>query len=173
VLLKTIISVLIFGFLQTVYATTDRDQTLQEEVLIHINNYRQHHGLSKLIMDNRLVREAKQHSLDMAIHKMPFGHKDFEHRIARLHTQIKHSNAAAENVAYNYKDAPTVVEQWLHSPGHKRNIVGNYTMTGIGVARDHKGRIYYTQIFLRRDEKNKKQVLVRHPFFGVSFKRTT
>jgi len=41
------------------------------------------------------------------------------------------------------------VDGWLNSPGHKKNIEGNFTLTGIGYARDHKGNIYFTQIFSR------------------------
>ena len=125
------------------------DTAIQNAILIHINEYRQKHGLSPLKMDNRIVKEAKNHSIDMANHTMTFGHKYFKSRIDRLHSQIKNSNAGAENVAYNYKDAQDVVNNWVRSPGHKRNIDGNYNLTGIGIARDKKGKIYFTQIFLR------------------------
>ncbi|BCA95106.1 transporter [Legionella antarctica] len=127
----------------------DRDAAIQNAILIHINKYRQNQGLSPLQMDNNIVKEAKQHSLDMANHRMSFGHKYFNNRINRLHAKIKNSNAGAENVAYNYKDAQDVVYNWVRSPGHKRNIEGNYNLTGIGIARDKNGKIYFTQIFLR------------------------
>jgi len=45
--------------------------------------------------------------------------------------------------------AREVVDGWLHSPGHKRNIEGDFIFTGIGHARDKKGDIYFTQIFSR------------------------
>lgn len=125
------------------------DTAIQNAILVHINEYRQKHGLSSLKMDNKIVLEAKNHSIDMANHTMSFGHKYFKSRIDRLHSQIKNSNAGAENVAYNYKDAQDVVKNWVRSPGHRRNIEGNYNLTGIGIARDQKGKIYFTQIFLR------------------------
>ena len=167
-----VLSVILFSLLQSVYAAPqpiESDTAIQNAVLIHINEYRKHHGLSQLKMDNNIVREAKQHSLDMANHRMSFGHKDFTKRIARLHKQIKNSGAGAENVAYNYKDARTVVQQWVLSPGHKRNIVGNYNLTGIGIARDKQGKIYYTQMFLRTGQQARS--VVRRPFFGVPFGR--
>jgi uncharacterized protein YkwD len=169
-----ILGTVILSLLQSAYATAPKhiesDTAIQNAVLVHINEYRQHHGLSQLKMDNDMVREAKQHSLDMATHRMPFGHQDFIKRIDHLHQRVKNSGAGAENVAYNYKDARTVVQQWLLSPGHKRNIDGNYNLTGIGIARDHQGKIYYTQIFLRTGE-SKRYVTTRRPFFGVSFRR--
>lgn len=143
---------------------------IQNAVLIHINKYRVHHGLPPLKMNPKIVAVAKQHSMDMATHRVPFGHKYFTKRVAQLHTQVKNSGAGAENVAYNYKDAPTVVQQWILSPGHKRNIVGNYDVTGIGVVRDRQGKLYYTQIFLRTNDK-KNHYVRRRPFFGVSLMR--
>ena len=145
---------------------------IQNAILVHINKYRHHHGLSPLKMDNKIVAVARQHSMDMATHKVPFGHKYFTKRIAKLHAQIKNSGAGAENVAYNYKDANTVVQQWILSPGHKRNIVGNYNLTGIGVVRDQHGKLYYTQIFLRTNEKNRYHRYERRKsFFEIPFIR--
>lgn len=170
-----ILSFIFLSFLPSVYALglkpVASDAAMQNEVLVHINQYRQQHGLAKLAMDQNLVREAKQHSTDMASHRMPFGHQGFATRINHAHTQIKNSGAGAENVAYNYKDARTVVQQWVLSPGHKRNIVGNYNLTGIGIARDKQGKLYYTQLFLRTGE-SKQRVNNRRAFWGVSFKRS-
>ncbi|HAT8569102.1 CAP domain-containing protein [Legionella pneumophila] len=151
---KTLFMVLVYSLLSPTYAashpkSTVNDTAIQNEILVYINNYRQQHGLAPLKMDNRIVKEAKIHSMDMAKHAIPFGHKYFKKRIDKLHTQIKNSNAGAENVAYNYKNAQDVVKNWLRSPGHKRNIVGNYDLTGVGIARDEKGKIYFTQIFLK------------------------
>ena len=140
------------------------DIAIQNSILIYINEYRQKHGLSALKMDNNIVKEAKNHSIDMANHTMPFGHKYFLSRIDRLHSKIKNSGAGAENVAYNYKDAQDVVKNWLRSPGHKRNIDGNYNLTGIGIARDSKGKIYFTQIFLRTGNGGH---ATRRPMFSV------
>lgn len=127
----------------------NNDTAIQNAILVYVNEYRQKQGLSPLKMNRHIVIEAKKHSTDMADHSIPFGHQNFMSRIKRLHTQIKHSNAGAENVAYNYKSAQDVVKNWLRSPGHKANIDGNYNLTGIGIARDQKGKIYFTQIFLR------------------------
>ncbi|CEG56385.1 CAP domain-containing protein [Legionella fallonii] len=154
--IKAVITVvaLMLSLFQSSYAETSprktiSDTAIQNAILVHINEYRKQHGLPPLAMDNRIIKEAKNHSIDMANHTMSFGHKYFKRRIDRLHDQIKNSGAAAENVAYNYKDAQDVVKNWVRSPGHRRNIEGNYNLTGIGIARDSKGKIYFTQIFLK------------------------
>ncbi|WP_058535753.1 CAP domain-containing protein [Legionella saoudiensis] len=169
-------SFIALAFLSTAYANTkpqavESETAIQNAVLMEINAYRKQHGLSPLKMENNMVREARLHSQDMATHRMPFGHQGFGKRITRLHKQIKNTGAGAENVAYNYKNAHIVVQQWLRSPGHKRNIVGNYDLTGIGVIRDKHGKLYYTQLFLRTTKANVHTPThaARRAPFGVSF----
>ncbi|KTD71144.1 putative transporter [Legionella steelei] len=171
-----ILSSIFFNLLPCAYAATaakhvENDTAIQNAVLFYINEYRQQHGLSKLTMDNNIVIQAKQHSQDMASHRMSFGHQDFGKRIAKLRSQIKNTGGGAENVAYNYKTAQIVVSQWVRSPGHRRNIVGNYNLTGIGVARDKQGKLYYTQIFLQTGKAPQKYATRRAymavPFFGI------
>lgn len=165
---KPTLKILFFGLLilqSLVYAktsVTNSDETLQKAILVKINHYRAHHGLTPLKMENHIVKEAKNHSLDMANHTIPFGHKYFLSRIDRLRERIKNAGAGAENVAYNYKDAEDVVTNWLRSPGHKRNIDGNYNLTGVGIARDKKGKIYFTQIFLKTGSNHPIRYVKKH-----------
>ncbi|KTD23796.1 putative transporter [Legionella lansingensis] len=124
---------------------------MQKAILVYVNEYRAQRGLPPLKMNNLMSKEAEIHSREMATHKISFGHKDFDKRIKRLFTTIKQCRGGSENVAYAYKDAKDVVKNWLTSPGHRRNILGHYNLTGIGLARDSRGKIYFTQIFLRTD----------------------
>lgn len=129
--------------------TPQSDTAIQNAILKRINQYRQLHGLQALKMDSRIVKEAKKHSQDMATHKLSFGHQHFMDRVKHLKAQIKPSGGMAENVAYNYPNADSVVKGWLNSAGHRRNIDGGrYRLTGIGVAPDAQGRLYFTQIFV-------------------------
>jgi uncharacterized protein YkwD len=45
--------------------------------------------------------------------------------------------------------AREVVDGWLNSPGHRRNIEGDFRLTGIGIAKRSDGMVYFTQIFIR------------------------
>jgi len=38
--------------------------------------------------------------------------------------------SVAENIAYGHKSVQTVMQAWLRSPGHRRNIMGNYLCIG-------------------------------------------
>lgn len=122
--------------------------SMEQEVLSYINQYRIQHGLSALINNQALSQEAAKHSADMAQHRLPFGHDRFNQRVSKLMKQLPRVNASAENVAYAYKNAEDVVNNWLKSPGHRHNIQGNYNLTGIGIAKDTQGKLYYTQLFM-------------------------
>lgn len=143
------VSLLLFAVAAFSSPNASNSLPIQQAILHDINQYRTTHHLSKLTLVPAISQEATQHSMNMARHRTAFGHTHFNLRMNRLYKTIKGANGGAENVAYNYKNAKTVVKQWLLSPGHRHNIEGNYQLTGIGVARDEKGRIYYTQIFIR------------------------
>jgi len=121
----------------------------EQIILNDINAYRAKHGLTKLKMDAAISREAKNHSQDMAENIIPFGHEGFNKRMQRIFKQFERPYGIAENVAYNYANADKVVNQWLDSAGHRKNILGSYNLTGIGIAHGKQGRVYVTQIFLR------------------------
>lgn len=140
--------IMVLPFIMTSHAHAANEQ-MANEILGYINHYRIQHGLSRLTMDPVLSQEATRHSHDMAIHATPFGHNGFNTRMNHLHQHLPQSTSGAENVAYNYKTAKIVVDGWINSPGHRQNLMGHYNLTGIGIARDSAGKLYYTQLFLR------------------------
>ena len=122
---------------------------LEEEILYFVNLHRQGKGLPVLQINEVESAVARQHSKNMASGLAPFGHQGMEARISKIKQQIGSISEAGENVAFGQMTAMEVVEQWLRSPAHKLNVEGNFTLTGIGYARDRKGNIYYTQLFTR------------------------
>jgi uncharacterized protein YkwD len=87
----------------------------------------------------------------MATKKIPFSHDGYDERMDGISRQLKNVSATAENVAYGPTTAKDVVDMWLHSPGHKKNIEGNYNLTGIAVEKGTDGGTYYTQIFVYKN----------------------
>ncbi|POM69083.1 SCP-like extracellular protein [Phytophthora palmivora] len=59
--------------------------------------------------------------------------------------------AIAENVAAGQKNVDAVVNSWMKSPGHRRNILGNYTVFGAAYAynRNSKYKHSWAQVFGR------------------------
>lgn len=144
-LFSTLFTVSIF-FCKNVVAF-NKNRNIVEDVLIQTNKFRKSNGLSKLIMRNDLNAIATQHSIDMARGRVSFGHTGFAERNAMARKRIRSISSFAENVAYGPTSGKEVVNMWVHSAGHRRNLLGNYKYMGIGIAKDKYGRIFYTQVF--------------------------
>lgn len=126
---------------------TAMELSIQQQV----NQYRASRKLPPLTLDPRISQQARIHSQNMANAKVPFSHQGFEQRIQALARSIDYSGAA-ENVAFNQGFSDPVsqaVQGWIKSSGHRKNMEGNYNLTGIGIAKNAKGEYYFTQIFIR------------------------
>lgn len=123
---------------------------MELQVIALVNEYREKKGLPKLAAASSITNEARRHSQRMARRSVGFGHAGFDARMNRLKKQMPKSVAFAENVAYGNMNAAAVVNMWLKSPGHKKNIRGKYTHTGVGIVRGKGNTLYFTQIFVRQ-----------------------
>lgn len=119
------------------------------EILRLVNAHRRSIGLPALAGNSFISSVALQHSRDMLTGRTPFGHEGFHDRMLRIRGHLGSLHVAAENVASGPMSAREVVEGWLHSPGHRRNIEGDFRLTGIGLAAGSNGMIYFTQIFVK------------------------
>ena len=126
-----------------------RFEEMEKEILHFVNADRKSNGLKPLELNSFESSVAMEHSQNMASGKTPFGHKGMEARIRKINKEMGPISNAGENVAVGQMNASEVVRGWLNSPGHKRNIEGDFTLTGIGYAKDKKGEIYFTEIFTK------------------------
>ena len=56
--------------------------------------------------------------------------------------------AIAENIAYGMRSVEEVMQQWIESPGHCKNIMNpSFTEFGMAQVKDSSGRYYWTQTF--------------------------
>lgn len=127
-------------------------QDMEKDILYYVNQHREEIGKPPLKLAPIITEEAIDHSKDMAKHKVSFGHDGFEDRVAIINRKLKPYHAVGENVAYGQLSAEKVVQLWLKSAGHRKNIEGDYNLTGIGISQDKNGTIYYTQMFILNDE---------------------
>lgn len=127
----------------------DRFDDMEKEILHYVNVDRKSNGLKPLELNSFESSVALEHSKNMASGKTPFGHKGMEARVKKINKELGPISSAGENVAVGQMNASEVVQGWLNSPGHKRNIEGDFTLTGIGYAKDKKGEIYFTEIFTK------------------------
>lgn len=73
---------------------------------------------------------------------------DFKHN-PNVGSQIpKNWHAWGENIAAGHQPK-TVVQAWIDSPGHRANLLGDFTHLGVGYVPDGKApyRIFTTQNF--------------------------
>ncbi len=129
---------------------TPADSSVATEVLRLVNVHRQSQGLSSLTMNDVIAEQALFHSVNMANGSVPFGNNGFDDRVSKIMTGLGISGGTyAENVARGFETPQDVVSGWIANLGHRTNIEGNYTLTGIGVASDSDGNPYYTQLFYK------------------------
>ncbi|WGK65973.1 CAP domain-containing protein [Croceiramulus getboli] len=110
-----------------------------------INEYRKVQGLPPMEEDVFAQDLALEHTRYM-IEQNSISHDQFSARAEQLFAVG--ASAVAENVAFGYANPQAFVRAWLDSPGHKANIVGNYTHSGVAVVKNAAGRYYATQLFV-------------------------
>ena len=126
-------------------AITDLEKAVNQQ----INQYRASKKLPPLRVDPRITQIARIHSENMANGKATFSHDGFEGRAKAITIPYQ---SVAENLAYNMgysEPVPKAVEGWIKSEGHRKNMEGQFNLTGIGIAKNAKGEYYFTQLFVR------------------------
>lgn len=124
-----------------------RDSGIIDDVLSYTNKFRRSHRLDKLVMKDELNAIAQKHSENMARGRVGFGHSGFDQRFSQARRSVQGVQTYAENVAYGARSGKEVVNMWESSSGHRRNMLGRFRYIGIGIAKDRRGIIYYTQVF--------------------------
>ncbi len=121
---------------------------IEIEILNGVNDYRISKGLSVLKKVDGITFLAADHNNYMIVNKK-VSHDNFDKRYLALVNDID-AKAVSENVGYGYRTANAVVNAWINSEGHRKNIEGDFTHFGISVAQDEDGKNYFTNIFARR-----------------------
>jgi len=127
------------------------EKNLTHNVLQGVNQYRNSRNKGSLTMDEELNRIAYLHSLNMAKGKVAFSHDGYDDRVEAVEKFVKGSYTMAENVYTTRKTSNisnVVVDGWIDSPGHHRNMLGDWKYTGIGIAKSADGEYFITQIFV-------------------------
>jgi uncharacterized protein YkwD len=121
---------------------------LAKDVFFAINEYRKQKQLNTLVWSENASIIAAQHSKNMASNKVAFSHTGFVQRCKAIY-KLYGNTGTAENIIMGVNNGLQALSQWQTSAGHNKNILGTYTFTGIGVAKDAKGYFYITQIFIQ------------------------
>ena len=131
--------------------TTTSSASVANDIVRYTNEARARNGLPALAASAKLMEAARIHAEQMAQYQRA------DHTItgaayptlqARLQAvQYSYSNAA-ENVAWNQRDAQSVVNGWMNSAGHRANILDpTLREMGASMVRSSRGEPYWIQVF--------------------------
>jgi uncharacterized protein YkwD len=124
--------------------------SLEQSVHNQVNQYRQSKKLPPLVFDQTIAAQARTHTVAMA-NSGRVNHDGFDNRAAVIDRTISYSSVAenvASNKGYTNPDQQAL-KSWIKSPVHQRNMLGDFSLTGIGVV-ERGGSYYFTQIFIQK-----------------------
>ncbi|KMJ58716.1 hypothetical protein AB685_11015 [Bacillus sp. LL01] len=127
-------------------------QTQEEQVATLVNQERAKHGLKPLKLNWELSRVARYKSQDM-IDKRYFSHTSptYGSPFDMIRNFGISYRTAGENIAAGQKTPQEVMNAWMNSEGHRKNILSSqYTEIGVGYAKGGQYGHYWTQMFISR-----------------------
>lgn len=126
--------------------------SLESQVVARINRFRAQKGLAPLTRHGGLDRIAEGHARDM-MRKRKMSHDGFRGRahVAEVSHGLSRLN---ENVmwglGYEQADlAGIIVQGWIDSPGHRKNLLSDNEFIGVGISRDRGGTVWAAQVSAR------------------------
>jgi uncharacterized protein YkwD len=140
-----------------VSASLSPDAPLNTRLHHEVNAYRRSLGKGELQRHAGLDRLARQHSEYLRQHRGSFSlqgrnvsHFGFDGRATYAREAYQMANIS-ENVAASSKTAgsPTqrLISLWKNSRDHHKNMIDDWTVTGVGVVVDPDGMVFATQLF--------------------------
>jgi uncharacterized protein YkwD len=123
------------------------DPTLRQLWEAH-NQARAKRGLPALVMNPQLMAAAREHAHDMAARRtLTHEGTDGSTPDQRIERQGYHSRQIGENVAAGQQTVQEVMQSWMQSPLHRRNILGDFSDIGVARAFDSDGAPYWCVVF--------------------------
>ncbi|MFP4174458.1 MAG: CAP domain-containing protein [Halobacteriales archaeon] len=145
--------------------TYDRGD-IESAVVEHTNEERRTEGLDPLESSDRHVEVARSHSADMANNGY-VGHVDSDGRTFEERVEPRGCSSVGENAAATFYEvavrnartnetemntnpeevADMLVDDWMASPTHRENILGEYDAVSVGVYVSEGNTVFATQVF--------------------------
>jgi uncharacterized protein YkwD len=121
----------------------------EQAVLELTNQTREKENLRPLKLNPVLCEVARAHSANMAKQGKMEHVLDGKKPGERVKASGYNYSSMGENLAETDGDPPSeIFKRWMASPAHKEHILdAGFQEIGIGIARNDKGEIYYTQVF--------------------------
>ena len=128
-------------------------EAVSRQMLAQVNAERKRAGRKPLRLNSELARSAQRHAEDM-LARGYFDHKSPSGTTVRERSRAAGYNwgAIGENIAFGQTSVGEVIDTWMGSPGHRKNILSpHFSELGIGLAlgrgRDGKYQVLWVQNF--------------------------
>lgn len=125
------------------------EMTKTEKRLLELTNLeRKKEDLPPLSAAPLLFKSAREHSANMAKQGKMEHNLDGKTPFQRIKGAGYQYYMAGENIAFGPLDLNLVMNGWMNSEGHRKNILHKaFTEIGLGIVRGSDGAYYYTQVF--------------------------
>jgi uncharacterized protein YkwD len=122
---------------------------MQRQMLALVNENRRRGGCDRLVPDRRLIVAAYEHAAEMARHGyLAHESPDGEGSSDRMSDAGYRWSRYGENIARGPEGVAEVVAGWMHSPGHRENIMDcRLEQMGVGLAFAADRTPYWVQDF--------------------------
>jgi uncharacterized protein YkwD len=125
--------------------STDVDVRAAHALVDAVNAARAARGLPPLRWDDGASRAAHAHAVDMAaMREMRHIGSDGSDAGTRLRAAGVSWSSWGEALGAGSRDAPSLVQAWMVSAGHRAVLLGAFTRIGVGVAMSADGTPYWT-----------------------------
>lgn len=124
--------------------------SVDEQLVNAVNKYREENGKKPCKVNSKLAEAAKIQcdycaKIKQQGHNGPPGNENLGQRIKNVGYG---GQGGAENAAVSFDDKwEQPLEAWKNSPGHNKNMLGDYSETGLASAKDNNNTRYYIQVF--------------------------
>ncbi len=111
------------------------------EIAAGVNASRRAHGQSPLQFNRRLGQAAMSHACDMLTNNF-FDHRGSDGSTSQRRVQATgyRDCIVAENLAWGYPQSKQIIDGWMNSPGHRRNMLHpRIEEFGVGITQGPKG----------------------------------
>lgn len=123
----------------------NQEHAMKAELLAEHNRIRR--GMKVLVNDAELDKIAGDWAKYMAERRM-LTHKDRFGRAVDYRCRHLQFRYYGENIAYGYNDVRTLMDAWMNSRDHQKNIENlNFTHIGVGIHRTPDGVKYICIVF--------------------------
>lgn len=117
---------------------------VRERLLALHNEARAGEKLRSLAVNPKLQEAAQKHAEEMAERaKMTHEGKNGSTPAERIKAEGYRYRRCGENIAFGRYSLDGLMDGWLNSPPHKKNILGAFTQIGIGCAKAKNGASYW------------------------------